>query len=258
VADGPDPVGDQSGATASEAVSHEDDRSLFVVVYPSGAESYEFRYRRHGKVKAIVLGSVDDVGLKEARDERDRLRSTLKDGVDPIDQRRIVAEEQRAKVAAARAAVAARRSAAKRIALKVKVVAKEWVADARGDWTTKHADQVEQSLRDHVYPVVGDKPIAEVEPAHVLALLGKLLAEGKVETARRVRQRLDAIFEYACLRHKLSSNPVALAKREINKRVKVARKANPEDSFPCVPLAEVPQLLRSMPRTQRSQWMQHS
>ncbi len=73
-----------------------------------------------------------------------------------------------------------------------------------------------------------------------------MLADGKVETARRVRQRLDAVFEYAGLRHKLPSNPVAIAKREINKRVKAARKANPASNFPCVPVAEVPQLMRAM------------
>ena len=73
-----------------------------------------------------------------------------------------------------------------------------------------------------------------------------MLADGKVETARRVRQRLDAVFEYAGLRHKLPANPVAIAKREINKRVSAARKAHPEKNFPCVPVAEVPQLLRAM------------
>jgi integrase len=223
-----------------------DGRSLFVVVHPSGSKSFEFRYRRGGKLKAIVLGAVDGIGLKEARDERDRLRAMLADGLDPIDQRRIVAEEQRAKVVAARAAAVARRAEAKRHALTLKVVADVWVADTRPHWTPKHADQVEQSLRDHVYPTLGGKPIAAIGPGHILDLLGRLLTDGKVETARRVRQRLDAIFEYAGLRHDLPTNPVAMAKREINKRIKAARKANPEEEFACVPIVEVPQLLRAM------------
>jgi len=67
-----------------------------------------------------------------------------------------------------------------------------------------------------------------------------------VETARRVRQRLDAMFEYAGLLHRLPNNPVAVAKREIKRCVKAARRANPEDNFPCVLVAEVPQLLGAM------------
>ena len=101
----------------------------------------------------------------------------------------------------------------------------------RAHWTVRHVEQVEQSLADHVYPVIGDKPVESVEPAAILDLLGGMLADGKVETARRVRQRLDAVFEYAWLRHKLPSNPVVVAKREISKRVKAARKANPEKNF---------------------------
>ena len=223
-----------------------DGRSLFVVVHPSGSKSFEYRYRRGGTLKAIVLGGCEDMGLREARNERDRLRAMLADGLDPKDQRRIVSEEQRARLAALRAASAERKAAAKRSATTVKVVAEEWVAHSKAHWTPKHLHQVQQSLRDHVYPDIGGKPVGDIEPAHVLDLLGKLLADGKVETARRVRQRLDALFEYAGLKHKLPSNPVAVAKREINKRVRAARKTNPEQNFPCVPVAEVPQLLRAM------------
>jgi integrase len=223
-----------------------DGRSLFVVVHPSGSKSFEYRYRRGGTLRAIVLGGYGDMGLKEARDERDRLRAMLADGLDPKDQRRIAAEEQRVRLAVVRAASAERKAAAKRSATTVKVVAEEWVAQSKAHWTAKHLHQIEQSLRDHVYPDIGNKPVGDIDPANVLDLLGKLLAGGKVETARRVRQRLDAVFEYAGLKHKLPSNPVAVAKREINKRVKAARKTNPEQNFPCVPVTEVSQLLRAM------------
>ena len=62
-----------------------DGRSLFVVVHPSGSKSFEYRYRRGGTLKAIVLGGCEDMGLREARNERDRLRAMLADGLDPKD-----------------------------------------------------------------------------------------------------------------------------------------------------------------------------
>jgi integrase len=223
-----------------------DGGSLFVVVHPSGSKSFEFRYRRGGKLHAIVLGQCDRMGLRAARDERDRLRVTLADGLNPIAQRRIAAEEERAKLEAARTAAAARKAAAKRDGLTVRKVADAWVKDTRATWTAKHADQIEQSLRDHVYPEIGDRPMASVEAVHILNLLDKLLADGKTETARRVRQRLDAVWEYAGLRHAVLTNPIAIAKREINKRVKAANKASPPINFPCIPQGEVPQLLRAM------------
>src|SRR5450759_3806239 len=89
-----------------------DGGSLFVVVHPSGSKSFEFRYRRDGRLRAIVLGSCQDMGLKDARDERDRLRAKLADGLDPLAQRRIAAEEQQVKLAVAKATAAARKVAA--------------------------------------------------------------------------------------------------------------------------------------------------
>ena len=157
--------------------------SLFLVVHPSGSKSYEFRYRRGGNLRAVVLGNWDDIGLKAAQKERDRLRGQLADGLDPLAQRRIAVEEERTKLEAVRAAEAARKAAAKRDALTVKVVADAWMTETRAHCTPKHAEQVEQSLRDHVYPAIGDKPIATVDPGDVLDLLGKMLAVGKVETA---------------------------------------------------------------------------
>ena len=236
----------KSAAPRSKTYRLNDGGSLFVVVQPSGSKSFEYRYRREGRLRAIVLGSCEHMGLKEARDERDRLRGKLKDGLDPLAQRRIAAEEQRAKLSVVKAVATARRAKAKLEALTLRVVAESWVTDTRTHWTAKHTDQVEQSLRDHVYAELGTKPVGDIEPGDILDLLDKLLAAGKVETARRVRQRLDAMFEYAGLKHKITSNPVAVAKREISKRVKAANKANPAMNFPCVPPTEVPQLLRAM------------
>ena len=220
--------------------------SLFLVVHPSGSKSFEFRYRRGGKLYAMVIGNCDRIGLKAAQNERDHLRGQLADGLDPIAQRQIAAEDERATLTAARTAAAVRKAAAQRDALTVRAVADAWVRDTRAHWTLKHADQVEQSLRDHVYPDIGDRPMASVDPVQVLFILDKLLAEGKIETARRVRQRLDAVWEYAGLRHAVLNNPIAIAKREINKRVKAASKGSPSTNFPCVPQGEVPQLLRAM------------
>ena len=50
-----------------------------------------------------MLGPFPRIGLKDARDERARLRALLADGLDPLAQRRIAAEEERTKLGAAMA-----------------------------------------------------------------------------------------------------------------------------------------------------------
>jgi integrase len=227
--------------------------SLYVVVYPGGSKSFEFRYKRQGKVRSIIIGNFPEIGLPTARKNRDALSAGLAHGRDPLDQRRIAVEEQRAKLdkakeaaAARRAAVVAKREVAKRQNLTFKKIAEEWIGSMEKHWTDDHGHQTVQSLQDHVYEHIGDKAIDSVTTGDVLHVIDRLLAEKKVETARRVRQRLDAVFEFAGVQHSVAINPVASAKREIGKRIKAANKTNPGSSFPCVPLAEVPHLLRAM------------
>ena len=82
-----------------------DGGNLYVLVYPSGKKSFEFRYTRDGKRQAVILGnygsSSGQVGLKAVRAERDRQRALLASGQDPATQRKLVAEEERTALAAA-------------------------------------------------------------------------------------------------------------------------------------------------------------
>ena len=60
-----------------------DERGLFLLVSPSGARLWRFKYRTHGREKLLALGAYPDVPLKRARDKRDEARRRLADGIDP-------------------------------------------------------------------------------------------------------------------------------------------------------------------------------
>jgi integrase len=234
-----------------------DSPNLFLVVYPSGRKSWEYRYQDKGLSKALILGAYGErrpaLGPKAARQERDRISTDRAKGIDPVIASKLRAEEDRAALVAKKAArergiaeKAAATLAKAKGGITVKAMAEEWIAANRPHWSRGHTHQIEQSLADHAYPKLGAMHPEKVEPAHILDLIGGMLADGLVETARRVRQRLDAVFERACLRYGFRSNPVALSKRELSKLFKVAAKANPEEHFPAVPVKDIPQLLRAM------------
>lgn len=234
-----------------------DSPNLFLVVYPSGRRSWEYRYQREGKSQALILGEYGErkpaLGPKAARTRRDEASADRGRGLDPIVANKLNRERQHQALVSARAEREAQRKEKERAqlesdrgAITFKVVAEKWLTVNRAHWSKAHAAQNAQSLTDHVYPKIGTKHPEKIEPAHVLDLIDGMLADGKVETARRVRQRMDAVFEHAGLYYGFKNNPVAMAKREISKRLKVATKANPEEHFPCVPRKEAPQLLRAM------------
>ncbi|WP_420996344.1 tyrosine-type recombinase/integrase [Cupriavidus sp. 30B13] len=128
----------------------------------------------------------------------------------------------------------------------MRVVAEEWLESYGSSWSIKHAHQNHQSLRDHVYPVIGSRPIRTIGTADILGILQALLVEGKAETARRVRQRLAGIFQFAVLREYLDRDPVPLVAKEFTKLRAQALKLNPSESFACINRDELPALLQVM------------
>src|SRR5574343_820994 len=67
---------------------HFDGLGLHVVCLPSGAKSWRMAYRYKGKQQTITFGLYPEVSLAEARRRRDETRAILRDGGDPMAQRR--------------------------------------------------------------------------------------------------------------------------------------------------------------------------
>lgn len=115
-----------------------DGGSLYLVVRPSGAKSWECRYKSGGQVRAVVLGSYgsgdSQLGLKAAREKRDAERTQIKVGSDPATRRKIRSEASKAELAELRrqnqekqeAARRAREEAAAAAARTLKAVAEAW------------------------------------------------------------------------------------------------------------------------------------
>ena len=60
-----------------------DSNGLCIEVRPSGAKAWRYRYRYAGKANMITLAEYPSMTLKEAHDERDRLRALVKGGSNP-------------------------------------------------------------------------------------------------------------------------------------------------------------------------------
>ena len=65
----------------------------------------------------------------------------------------------------------------------------------RPTWSNeKHVAQWESTLARYAGPVIGQLPIDEITTAHVMAVLTPIWTE-KHETASRVRQRMESVFD---------------------------------------------------------------
>lgn len=241
-----------------------DGGGMYLQVETNGARYWRMDYRRDGKYGTAPLGvyigkgkTKVEVSLAEARRRAAEVRALLAAGEDPAAHRKLKAaraaleaEALAAELAQRKAAARARREAerAQRAVSKntFERVAEQWIADRTPHWSVAHAHQVEQAFRDHVYPAIGDRPIAELTIADVLDVLAGVLEAGKAETARRVKQRLASVWRFAVLRGLAPTDVVSLGADEFTERKRLTLKANPRRNFPAVSIEELPELLRAM------------
>lgn len=167
-----------------------DSGRLFLLVTPSGGKLWRWNYSYDGKNKTMALGAYPLVSLADARSKRDEAYTQLCEGHDPAIVRKLRIE----------ANLEAGRRTFER-------TAREWHENARPQWAKVHAADVIRSLERDVFPSIGQLPIGELTPPLVLGALREIEARGSIETAKRVRQRISAVFIYAIAQGMATSDP---------------------------------------------------
>jgi len=165
-------------------------RGLFLFVAPSGLRSWRWKYRRAGKEKLVTLGQYPAMSLPEARAARDAARERVGAGVGP---------------AAARASSAPIETFAQ--------LARGWHAHQVPRWSAVHAADVLASLERDAFPALGELPIGTIDAPTILAVLNQMEGRGRLTTAKRMRQRLSAIFRYGMVKRLCTDDPAAILAR---------------------------------------------
>ena len=137
-----------------------------------------------GRRRDVGLGGFPLVSLKEARDKAFSNRKAARGGGDPV------ADRQRPDTVPTFA------DAAERV----------WTDKHPGWRHPRHAHDWLSSLTRHVLPHIGATPVSRVSSAEVLDTLRRIW-HVRPETARRVRQRISAVLDWAVAMEYRSDNP---------------------------------------------------
>ncbi len=149
-------------------------------------KSWVFRWRDKvtGKLRDKGLGPTWDVGLEEARLRAAVCRRQLRDGIDPIESKR-------------QAIVTARLERARRLTFGE--CCEKYIDAHRAGWrNAKHAEQWASTLRTYA-ATLQPLPVSEIDTALVIKALEGIWVT-KTETASRVRQRIEAVLDWATAR----------------------------------------------------------
>ncbi len=215
--------------------SHPDGGNLYLQITGPGAGSWIFRYAEKGsgaqgkkpKTRWLGLGPNHTVSLSQAREKAKGLRQQLIDGLDPAAVRR-----------------EARNASAS--ALTFSEVADLYLAKEEPAWRSPiHARQWKASLRDYVTPVIGSMPVSAVETGDVMRVLESIWLR-KTETASRVRQRIEAILDYAKTREWRTGENPARWKGHLSNLLVAKEKVAPVKHHAAMAWQAVPDFMASL------------
>lgn len=191
-----------AGKVTTKPYKMGDAGGLYLEVHPTGAKWWRLKYRYGGKEKRLSLGVYPETPLagrkdkstgqwiKGARDKRDEARQLLADGIDPAANRKAL------KVARV-----------DRTANSFEVVAREWFAKFSPAWAEHHGDRIIRRLERDAFPWIGGRPVAEITPPELLAVIRRIEDRGAIETAHRALANCGQVFRYAIQTGRATSDP---------------------------------------------------
>ncbi len=170
-----------------------DSGGLFLYVSTAGGKLWRLKYRFNGTEKLLSIGPYPAISLLDARKARDDAKAVLRAGDDPS-----VAKKLKRLIAVADGENT------------FEVIAREWFHLQKSRWSEHHAGDVIHSLEKDVFPHIGSMPIRSISSPSVLAVLRLIEKRPAVDLARRVRQRMSAVFVYAISSGRADTDPAAV------------------------------------------------
>ena len=154
---------------------HADGKGLYLFVKPTGAKSWVLRVQADGKRRDFGLGPVDLVPLVEAREKALQGRRMVRDGLDP-------ALEWKRK---------------RGVLPTFEAAAREYYDGIKAGFrNARHSASWLSSLEAYVFPIIGAQRVDTIDAPAIHSAVAPIWLTIP-ETARRVRQRIGLVLDYA-------------------------------------------------------------
>ena len=211
---------------------HNDGNGLYLKIKETGTRSWVLRYKRglrpDGTPRShfMGLGPYPAVSLAKAREKADCARAQLRNGVNPI-------EERRSPAAASKKVVSFREAAERYIA-----------AHEAGWRNEKHRYQWNATVLEYAGGFIGEMNVAAIETNDILRVLEPIWT-AKPDTATRLRGRLEAVIDWATARQLRKGDNPARWKGHL-KHLLPARNKNGIEHYAALPWAETPMFMAEL------------
>ncbi len=156
-----------------------DGGGLVLSIEPSGRKVWRFRYQRNGKDAVTTLGAYPEITLLDARAKALDLKRAQGQGDDPATELKRDAERNRT--------IQGER---------FKDVAEAFMEREKPHWAEGHHERFQNRMVRDVFPIIGDMPVATIQPIDVTRAIAGIEARGAQDTAVRVAGMIGQVLRY--------------------------------------------------------------
>ena len=216
----------RSVETVKDVGYHHCGPGLYLQVSPSGTKSWIYRFKSPmtKKQREMGLGSQSVIGLAEARQIALEQKRLVTLGMDPIEQRKHIRQSK---------AIEQARN------VTFKEAAEACIEARSHEWrNAKHAQQWSNSLKQYAYPILGDLPLSNISTDLVLKVVEPIWIS-KTETASRIRQRIETIWDYGKARNYVDGENPARLKGHLDQLLAKTSKIKKVRHFPALPYDQI-------------------
>lgn len=171
-----------------------DGGALYMMLTPAGTPVWRVKYRvrTDGELKERVfaVGTYPEISLEQARAQRDAVKGLLREGRDPVQARFLV-----------------RADGAASSSNTFELVYADWLAKQRKDWSEIHYKKSKRAFERDVLPRLGKLPVKDIKPAMVAGVIEAIMKRGARDTAGKVLQHVEGVFDLAQARGLRHDNP---------------------------------------------------
>jgi hypothetical protein len=155
---------------------HADGGNLYLTISKTGAKSWIFFFTFNGKQREMGFGSLNAVGLAEAREKAAAARNDLANRIDPLEKRNLERSKPKTKTFGQ--------------------MTEEYIRAHKHEWDNDKSEQIwRNSLQTHAAHI-WDKPVDAIDTDDIVAVLDPIWTK-IAESARRIRCRIESILDAA-------------------------------------------------------------
>ncbi|WP_202307777.1 tyrosine-type recombinase/integrase [Dryocola clanedunensis] len=192
-----------------------DGGGLFLLVNTNGSRYWRLKYRVSGKEKLLSIGVYPAVSLADARAKREEARRLIAAGGDPSLEKQQQKQEKKGNSLNT-----------------FELITREWYQRRYDQWSESYRSEMMATFESDVFPYLGHRPINDIKPLELLAVLTKLEQRGATEKMRKVRQRCGEVWRYAIVTGRAEYNPAP--------DLASATKPHKREHYPHLSIDEIP------------------